>query len=79
MLFPEFKTIYIQYQTYLSFTIHLKTDNTLLGTLTRNSKYLYDISYEAGKQAIVSSTPSLCSDVFLAQDCLNSSDSGDSY
>jgi hypothetical protein len=79
MLFPEFKTIYIQYQTYLSFTIHLKTDNTLLGTLTRNIKYLYDLSYESGKEAIISSTPSLCSDVFLAQDCLNSSDSGDSY
>lgn len=79
MRFPEFPTVYLQYQTYLSFTIHRRTDNSLLATLTRNSKYLYDLTYAVGKEALVSSTPSLCADVFLAQDCLNSSDSGDSY
>lgn len=79
MRFPEFATIIVQYATTLSFTVHLKTDGSLLGTLTRNSKYLYDLSFAPGKQALVSSTPSLSADITLAKDCLNSSDSGDGY
>ena len=79
MRFPVFSTINVSYATILSFDIYRKIDNTLLGTLTRNSDYLDDISYAPGKQALVSSTPSLSADIFLAQDCLNSSDSGDSY
>lgn len=79
MKFPSFGTINVQYATYLSFNIYNNTDNSLLGTLTRNSKNLYDVSFATGKELLVSITPSLCSDVFLAKDCLNSSDSGDSY
>lgn len=79
MIFPGFSTINVAYATTLSFNIYRKSDNSLLGSLTRNSKYLYDLSFAPGKQALVSATPSLSADIFLAQDCLNSSDSGDSY
>jgi hypothetical protein len=84
MKFPSFSTINVQYATYLSFNIYRNSDNSLIGTLTRNYKplnyrFLYDLSFASGKELLVSTTPSLCSDVFLAQDCLNSSDSGDSY
>jgi hypothetical protein len=79
MRFPDFATINVAYATILSFNIYRKSDNSLLGTLIRNTDYLYDISYAPGKQALVSATPSLSADIFLAQDCLNSSDSGDSY
>jgi hypothetical protein len=79
MKFPSFSTIYVQYATYLSFNIYRNSDNSLLGTLTRNPKYTYDLSFATGKESLVSTTPSLCKDVFLAKDCLNSSDSSDSY
>jgi len=84
MRFPSFGSINVQYATYLSYNIYYNLDNSLLATLTRNYKplnyrFLYDLSFASGKELLVSITPSLCSDVFLAQDCLNSSDSGDSY
>lgn len=79
MKFPSFSTINVQYATYLSFNVYRNSDNSLLGYLTRNNKYLYDLTFAPGKELLISTTPSLCSDVFLAKDCLNSSDSGDSY
>jgi hypothetical protein len=84
MRFPSFGSINVQYATYLSYNIYYNLDNSLLATLTRNYKhlnyrFLYDLSFASGKELLVSITPSLCSDVFLAQDCLNSSDSGESY
>lgn len=79
MKFPSFSTINVQYATYLSFNIYRNSDSSLLGTLTRNSKYVYNLTFATGKELLISTTPSLCADVFLAKDCLNSSDSGDSY
>lgn len=79
MKFPIFSTINVQYATYLSFNIYRTSDSSLLGTLTRNNKNLYDLTFASGKELLVSTTPTLCADVFLAKDCLNSSDSSDSY
>jgi hypothetical protein len=79
MKFPSFRTISVLYATYRSFNIYRNSDSLLLGILTRNNKNTYDLTFSGGSQTIISTTPSLCSDVFLAQDCLNSSDSGDAY
>jgi hypothetical protein len=80
MRFPSFNTINVQYNTYLSYNVYRNSDSLLLGTLTRNSKYLFDWSFASGAtQTIVSTSSALSADIWLAKDCINSSDSGDSY
>jgi len=80
MRFPSLSTIYVQYDTYLTYNFYRTTTNVLLGTFTRNNKHLYTLSFASGATAtLVTTTPKISSDVWLALDCINSSDSGDSY
>ena len=80
MIVPSFSSINVQYVTYLSFDVYWKQNNSKLATLTRNYKRFYDISFTSVSQRnIISSVPSLCKDVFVVQDWLNSSDSDSSY
>jgi len=79
-MYPSFPNIYVAYDTILTYKIYRSTDNLLLGTLTRNQKHTYDMSFVDGPtQTLVTSSSGLSAGVFQAQDWLNSSDSSDSY